>query len=906
MPRLKLKKLTSPLSHRQGGGRDPPVISNWHQIPDGTISRRFGFGSLLGKGAIGHVFGAVERSGTGKAVAVKVVTVANLTAVQLGDLENEVEILSHLHHANVIHLKRAFRDSFHCYLVMGLVRGVELFEKIIDAGHIAEAPARGIMWQLGTALAYLHAKGIAHRDIKPENVLVGNGHHPKVILADFGLSVKINSSSPAALRRFCGTPLYVAPEIVCRATHGFKADVYSLGVLMYVVLTGEPPFQDEGNNNDVLFSRIRTGDVSYSSPMWLNGTISMEARELVQKMMQIDPVKRLSAQQVLGRPWFAPSSKAISKSRSNSVSSLTHDVASRHTSFAGASAPTLAVVGSAGVVDGSRSSGSSSNDISSSSDGPNLKVDPCSPKTRKNRMLHRQRTQSFARFARVVSRCHSLVQDLPRSPLRLSQRPLPSSSSSSSSTSSSFSPAAAIVAKAASVDPAGAGSPSTPPPASSSSSSFSSFSSPTKASSYLPASLDLPQFSAWVATYGLCNKEAKLAFRLLDFNHDDTVDSSEIKRTMRLAQRMCRSTLTQWVYDALDQTQQLPSSAKRQKIAAGQQGLSPTVAVKAVNEKAPKIVAEAFRAAVEYAHQLRSSHREGQLRPQELQPVLQRMDSRTRLILPAWATEAIQHTTNTGDIALHFMFNPALNRSWSNDIETNRKIQLVSSGDKKSTQRLVSSPSSSLSSSPGHAVRARDRLIKRELLIEMSARINAPGLRKRDIVIASLDTVCALTNAERCTVFLLSEDGREVVSFVLGGDKLAGSNRSSAMAGEEEYTCIRVKLGKGIAGTVALTGESLIINDPGRDARWDSNSDQVTGFHTRNMICVPVTTWKVREKSNSSEVSRDEYIIGCVQVLNAKSEDGFTETDLAWLEEWKTVIGVELAAAHDHRDVTSA
>ena len=186
----------------------------------------------------------------------------------------------------------------------------------------------------------------------------------------------------------------------------------------------------------------------------------------------------------------------------------------------------------------------------------------------------------------------------------------------------------------------------------------------------------------------------------------------------------------------------------------------------------------------------------------------------------------------------------------------------------------------------------------------MSARISAPGLRKRDIVMASLDTVCSLTSAERCTVFLLSEDGTEVVSFVLGGNRVRGST-SSAMIGDEDYTSIRVPLGKGIAGTVALTGESLIINNPSCDPRWDSNSDQVTGFHTRNMICVPVTTWKVREKSNSSEVSREEYIIGCVQVLNSKSKAGFSELDLGWLEEWKTVIGVELAAAHDHRNVSS-
>jgi hypothetical protein len=453
----------------------------------------------------------------------------------------------------------------------------------------------------------------------------------------------------------------------------------------------------------------------------------------------------------------------------------------------------------------------------------------------------------------------------------------------------------------------------------------------------LPATLDLSQFSAWVATFGLGSDEAKLAFRLLDFDHDNTVDSSEIKRAAQLARRMCRSTLTRWVSDALNHAQQVPTASKRQKT-GGDQILSRMAAVKAVESKAPKIVADAFRAAAVGGHE---SHQQRQQQQHQQHQLLQHMDSSTWLSLPAWASEAIHHVANILDVALHFMFNPVLNSSWLNedhdqllkDIEQDIVIipeqqkqheqqqdrghpqqwqEGPSSGAAQpsssaySSQRLALSPSSSLSSSPGHAVRVRDRLIKRELLIEMSARINAYGLRKRDIVMASLDTVCALTNAERCTVFLLSEDGTEVVSFVLGGVKGDGSNGLSAMAGDEEYTYIRVALGKGIAGTVALTGESLIINDPSRDARWDSNSDQLTGFHTRNMICVPVTTWKVSEMSNSSEVLREEYIIGCVQVLNSKSEDGgFTETDLGWLEEWKTVIGVELAAAHDHRDVMS-
>ena len=198
---------------------------------------------------------------------------------------------------------------------------------------------------------------------------------------------------------------------------------------------------------------------------------------------------------------------------------------------------------------------------------------------------------------------------------------------------------------------------------------------------------------------------------------------------------------------------------------------------------------------------------------------------------------------------------------------------------------------------------------KRELLHQMSSKIHSTcqSLSKMEIVQRSLDIVCEVTSSERATVYLISEDGSEVVSYI-------NKDPRSDLA-------IRVKIGQGIAGSVAKTGSSVVVNDPYHDKRFDKSTDVRTGYKTRNMMTVPITTWKVRERERSSEgtsgnggvveITRERCIIGCVQVLNKKSEvegggertegsGGYTEEDLHWLEEWNTLIGVSLNQAHNH------
>jgi serine/threonine protein kinase len=134
----------------------------------------YSMSNILGRGAVATVYLGVELA-TARAVAIKVVCTTRMSVRQVEDLKREVRILSKVTHANVVHLIRAYKNNTHCYLVQELVSGGELFEHIINRGHIPEREARSIIQHLTSAVAYLHCKGIAHRDIKPENVLMGGG-----------------------------------------------------------------------------------------------------------------------------------------------------------------------------------------------------------------------------------------------------------------------------------------------------------------------------------------------------------------------------------------------------------------------------------------------------------------------------------------------------------------------------------------------------------------------------------------------------------------------------------------------------------------------------------------------------------------------------------------------------------
>ena len=203
-------------------------------------------------------------------------------------IDNEVGILREVKHPNIIQLIEDFDGPNELFLVMELVKGGDLFEAISSATKYTERDASGMLYNLAGAVMYLHSNNIVHRDIKPENILVceyENGTK-SLKLGDFGLAIKYNEP----LMTVCGTPTYVAPEIIAETGYGLKIDVWSMGVITYILLCGFPPFVSSSGDQEELFDKVTSGKFEFMAPYW--DAISTSAKELIAFMLQLDPDNR--------------------------------------------------------------------------------------------------------------------------------------------------------------------------------------------------------------------------------------------------------------------------------------------------------------------------------------------------------------------------------------------------------------------------------------------------------------------------------------------------------------------------------------------------------------------------------------------------------------------------------------
>lgn len=217
-------------------------------------------------------------------------------------VENEVRILRQLRHPNVIRLFAEQDTKAILYLVVELVRGGDLFDAITIANKFSEQQAALMIQHLCSALAYLHGLNIVHRDVKPENLLVESqdGMVRTLKLADFGLACRVVDEP---LYTVCGTPTYVAPEILAESGYGLKIDVWAAGVILYILLCGFPPFASEDNDQEKLFDCILSGMYTFPAEYWSQS--SFFAKQLIQNMLQLDPELRFSAEDVLDDPWIS-------------------------------------------------------------------------------------------------------------------------------------------------------------------------------------------------------------------------------------------------------------------------------------------------------------------------------------------------------------------------------------------------------------------------------------------------------------------------------------------------------------------------------------------------------------------------------------------------------------------------
>eukprot|EP01101_Sappina_pedata_P006966 TRINITY_DN3584_c0_g2_i1.p1 TRINITY_DN3584_c0_g2~~TRINITY_DN3584_c0_g2_i1.p1 ORF type:complete len:326 (+),score=145.32 TRINITY_DN3584_c0_g2_i1:64-978(+) len=257
----------------------------------------------LGRGAFSVVNLAIEKS-TGIKYAVKMIKKSSV-GQDMARLTTEMEILKRVDHPNIIALKEII-DTKNClFIITELVTGGELFDKIVELGSYCEKDAAVLVYKIVSAIGYLHSMGIAHRDLKPENLLLKDGSSlSEVKLADFGLSKIV--SQKVMMQTACGTPGYVAPEVLQAKGYDKEVDMWSIGVITYILLCGFPPFYNE--KMQLLFEQIMKADFDFPEDYWCD--ISEEAKDFIEKLLVVSPKERMNDQEALKHPWLAGAAPA--------------------------------------------------------------------------------------------------------------------------------------------------------------------------------------------------------------------------------------------------------------------------------------------------------------------------------------------------------------------------------------------------------------------------------------------------------------------------------------------------------------------------------------------------------------------------------------------------------------------
>lgn len=266
------------------------------EVKGGVLQGRYELGRVLGHGNFGRVHAARDLR-TGRAVAVKVLDKDKMLRTgMMEQIKREIAVMKRVSHPNIVELHEVMATRSKIYLALELVRGGELFARIVRAGRVKEDVARRYFRQLIHAVDFCHARGVYHRDLKLENLLLDDAGNLKVV--DFGLSALADHArSDGLLHTLCGTPGYVAPEVFRNKGYdGAKADIWSCGVILYVLLAGSLPFPDD--NVAAMFRKMSRGD--YRCPPWL----STEARRLIPKLLDPDPDTRITIAQLVETPWF--------------------------------------------------------------------------------------------------------------------------------------------------------------------------------------------------------------------------------------------------------------------------------------------------------------------------------------------------------------------------------------------------------------------------------------------------------------------------------------------------------------------------------------------------------------------------------------------------------------------------
>ena len=276
--------------------------------------------NMLGEGAYGKVVKVRHKVSK----VLRAMKIINKDKMSLGSEEeealiNEINVVKSLDHPNIMKVYEFFNKDNSLYIISELLSGGELLDKINEAGSLNEDVSSFLMKQIFSAVDFCHQKGIIHRDLKPENILIeseeeANKEFFTVKIIDFGTSGKLKSGEMFKLN--VGTPLYISPEVL-KNNYNEKCDMWSCGVIMYMMLSGQPPFK--GDNDEEIYQSIKEGKYNFDDEKW--DEISGDAKDLIKNLLIKDMNKRFSAKKALSHPWITKHrrNKTLDKNKLNEV-----------------------------------------------------------------------------------------------------------------------------------------------------------------------------------------------------------------------------------------------------------------------------------------------------------------------------------------------------------------------------------------------------------------------------------------------------------------------------------------------------------------------------------------------------------------------------------------------------------
>lgn len=264
-------------------------------IIDSRINTKYKIKAVIGKGSFSRVVRVEDRS-THQPYAIKMIESAEGKDI----FEAELTVLRRVNHTNVIQLIEVFETDTKVFMVMELATGGSLLDRLETHGFYNEFEAQKVLRMVLSGMGYLHSLGITHRDLKPDNLLYYHpGNDSKLLITDFGFASTRKSNGHPYMHTICGTPQYIAPEIVMRRPYTSSVDIWAVGVITYIVLSGTFPF--DAKQDSLIFKQILKGKFTFTGMVW--DGISDYAKDFIQRLLTINPESRLTAHEALKHYW---------------------------------------------------------------------------------------------------------------------------------------------------------------------------------------------------------------------------------------------------------------------------------------------------------------------------------------------------------------------------------------------------------------------------------------------------------------------------------------------------------------------------------------------------------------------------------------------------------------------------